>query len=69
MVNFLRDPNKFQILRIRGSCGVFDDELFFSNAMFTMYRIGFYSVSKVSPVQCKQGLMFCCGAEIVLKHS
>ena len=38
-------------------------------AMFTLYRIGFCSVSKVAPVQCEQELMFCCGAEIVPKRS
>ena len=38
-------------------------------AMFTLYRIGFYSVSDVAPVQCEQELMFCCGAEIVPKRS
>ena len=38
-------------------------------AMFTLYRIGFCSVSKVAPVQCEQELMFCCDAEIVLKRS
>ena len=36
--------------------------------MFTLYRIGFCTVSKVAPVQCEQGLMFCCGAEIVPKR-
>ena len=38
-------------------------------AVFTLYRIGFCSVSKVAPVQCEQELMFCCGAEIVPKRS
>ena len=38
-------------------------------AMFTLYRIGFCSVSKVAPVQCEQELMFCCGAEIDPKRS
>ena len=38
-------------------------------AMFTLYWIGFCSVSKVAPVQCEQELMFCCGAEIVPKRS
>ena len=38
-------------------------------AMFTLYRIGFCSVSKVAQVQCEQELMFCCGAEIVPKRS
>ena len=38
-------------------------------AMFTLYRIGFCSVSKVAPVQCEQELMFCCGAEMVPKRS
>ena len=38
-------------------------------AMFTLYRIGFCSVSKVAPLQCEQELMFCCGAEIVPKRS
>ena len=37
--------------------------------MFTLYRIGFCSVSKVAPIQCEQELMFCCGAEIVPKRS
>ena len=37
--------------------------------MFTLYRIGFCSVSKVAPVQCEQELMFCCIAEIVPKRS
>ena len=37
--------------------------------MFTLYRIGFCSVSKVAPVQCEQEVMFCCGAEIVPKRS
>ena len=37
--------------------------------MFTLYRIGFYSVSKVAPIQCEQELMFCSGAEIVPKRS
>ena len=40
-----------------------------SQAMFTLYRIGFCSVSKVAPVQCEQELMFRCGAEIVPKRS
>ena len=40
-----------------------------SQAMFTLYRIGFCSASKVAPVQCEQELMFCCGAEIVSKRS
>ena len=38
-------------------------------AMFTLYRIGFCSVSKVAPIQCEQELMFCCGAEVVPKRS
>ena len=38
-------------------------------AMFTLYRIGFCSVSKVAPVQCEQELIFCCDAEIVPKRS
>ena len=37
--------------------------------MFTLYRIGFFSVSEVAPIQCEQELMFCCGAEIVPKRS
>ena len=37
--------------------------------MFTLYRVGFCSVSKVAPMQCEQELMFCCGAEIVPKRS
>ena len=37
--------------------------------MFTLYQIGFCSISKVAPVQCEQELMFCCGVEIVLKRS
>ena len=40
-----------------------------TRAMFTLYRIGFCSVSKVAPAQCEQELMFCCGAEIVPKRS
>ena len=40
-----------------------------AEAMFTLYRIGFCSVSKVAPVQCEQELMFCCGAGIVPKRS
>ena len=40
-----------------------------AKAMFTLYRIGFCSVSKVAPVRCEQELMFCCGAEIVPKRS
>ena len=40
-----------------------------TKAMFTLYRTGFCSVSKVAPVQCEQELMFCCGAEIVPKRS
>ena len=40
-----------------------------AKAMFTLYRIGFCSVSKVAPVQCEQELMSCCGAEIVPKRS
>ena len=41
-------------------------------AMFTLYQIGFCSVSKVAPMKlmfcCEQKLMFCCGAEIVPKR-
>ena len=37
--------------------------------MFTLYRIGFCSVSKVAQVQCEQELIFCCGAEIVPERS
>ena len=37
--------------------------------MFTLYRTDFCSVSKVAPVLCEQKLMFCCGAEIIPKHS
>ena len=40
-----------------------------AEAMFTLYRIGFFSVAKAAPVQCEQELMFCCGAEIVPKRS
>ena len=40
-----------------------------TEAMFTLYRIGFCSVAKVAPVQCEQELMFCCRAEIVPKRS
>ena len=29
MIDFMREPNKFQILRIRISCGAFDGGLFF----------------------------------------
>ena len=45
------------------------DFILISEAMFTLYRIGFCSVSKVAPIQCEQELMFCCGAEIVPKRS
>ena len=38
-------------------------------AMFTLCRIGFCSVSKVAPVQCEQELMLCCGAKTVPKSS
>ena len=38
-------------------------------AMFTLYKIGFCSLSKVAPVQCEQVSMFCFGAEIVPKNS
>ena len=37
--------------------------------MFTLYWIGFCSISEVAPIQCEQELMFCCGAEIVPKRS
>ena len=37
--------------------------------MFTMYQIGFCSVSKVAPIQCEQELMFCSGTKIVPKRS
>ena len=51
----------------------FDLERYLLNSisvdMFTLYRIGFCSVSKVVPVQCEHELMFCCGAEIVPKRS
>ena len=40
----------------------------FMSAMFTLYLIGFCSVSKVAPVQYEQELRFRCGAEIVLKR-
>ena len=39
-----------------------------SKAMFTLYRIGFCSVSNVAPVQCEKELIFCLGAEIVPKR-
>ena len=38
-------------------------------AMFTQYWIGFCSIAKVALVQCEQEIMFCCGAENVLKCS
>ena len=38
-------------------------------AMFTLYRTEFCSVSKVALVPCDQELMFCSGAEIVPKRS
>ena len=44
-----------------------EQEMF--KAIFTLYRIGFCSVSKLAPIQCEQELMFCCGAEIVPKRS
>ena len=34
-------------------------EAFFAQAMFTLYRIGVCSFSKVAPAQCEQELMFC----------
>ena len=37
--------------------------------MFTLYRIGFCSVSKVALIQCGQELTSCCGAETVPKRS
>ena len=40
-----------------------------NQAMFTLYQIGFCSVSKVAPIQCEQELMFSCGAEIFPKRS
>ena len=40
-----------------------------TETMFTLYGIGFCSVSKVAPVQCEQELMFCCDAEIVPTRS
>ena len=40
-----------------------------TKAMFTLYRIGFCSVSKVAPEQCEQELIFYCSAEIVPKRS
>ena len=40
-----------------------------TKAIFTLYRIGFCSISIVAPVQCEQELLFCCGAEIVPKRS
>ena len=39
-----------------------------SKAMFTLYRIGFCSISKVAP-SVNRELTFCCGAEIVTKCS
>ena len=36
---------------------------------FTLYRIGFCSISKVVLVQYEKELMFCCSAEIVPKRS
>ena len=44
-------------------------EFLVSKAIFTLCRTGFCSVSKVTPIQCEQELMFCCGAEIVKKSS
>ena len=38
-------------------------------AMYTLYRIGLSSVSKVAPIQCEQELMFCWRAEVVSKRS
>ena len=37
--------------------------------MFTLYRTGVCSVSKVALIQCEQELMFRCGAEIVPTRS
>ena len=36
--------------------------------MFTLYRIGFCSVSKVVPVQCEQELMFCCPGGVTCQN-
>ena len=33
--------------------------IIFNQGMFTLYWIGFCSVSRVAPVQCEQELMFC----------
>ena len=54
---------------LKVECSVSDRFLKRSEAMFTLYQIGFCSFSKVAPIQCEQELMFCCGAEIVPKHS
>ena len=45
------------------------EEIWKTQAMFTLYRTGFCSVAKVPRVQCEQELMFYCGAEIVPKRS
>ena len=41
----------------------------YKKGMFTLYQIGFCSVSNVALVQCEQELMLCWGAEIVPKRS
>ena len=56
-------------MRRRGSQQAAQADCTDFKAMFTLYRIGVCSVSKVAPVQCEQELMFCCGAEIVSKRS
>ena len=43
--------------------------VFVTQAMFTLYQIGFCSVAKVASIQCEQEIMSCCGAQIVPKHS
>ena len=40
-----------------------------TEAMFSLYRTGFCSISKVAPAQCEQELIFCCVAKIVPKRS
>ena len=58
-------PNRFFFLHSKHSLKV---SIRLSKVMFTLYMIGFCSVSKVAPVQCEQELIFCCVAEIVPKR-
>ena len=64
-VRTCKQDNTLIIICHYSVCVIYD----LSKAMFTLYRIGFCSVSKVASIQCEQELMFCCRAEIVSKRS